>query len=889
MSFDLEKSIAAWRRPYEVNSAFSEDDLEELENNLRDRIEDIIRKGGSEEEAYRMAIKRIGSLGKTEQEYKKVYWGKVKRERRLKDELILNISMIKNYLIIAVRNVFRNLGYTVISVFGLAVGMSACLLIGLYVGDELSFDDFHTGAERIHTIGVDNNYFGRSMATPYPLASLLEEHLPSVEHAVRTFGRGSIIVSRPDRSLEAGRMMLLVDTSFLQVFDFPLVQGNSDIALAGPNAVVITESMAQDFFGDDDPMGKILQVELRDSVHTLMVHGVAEDVPKNSTIQFDFLAPLSLLSADLRDEASWGRRMFLTYALLNQPIPADTLAAQAERAAQALLLDTDREPPSLFSFPLTQLYLSDQHSTEGFRGQQRYLYVFGSIALLILLIASINYVNLVTAQAQRRAREVGVRKTMGGRRGQLAGQFLSESLLLVMAALVLALGLMAVALPVFNDSFGTELRLLGGGHGLLLAGLAVSMLLVGITAGGYPAFVLSRFQPSSVLRGASSATTGGGGWLRRGLVVLQFTLSAAIIVGTMVVHQQLGYMQTKNLGFDGEQVVVVNLPGEIGSANPAVVKEQLLQHPAVEGVTLANVMPGHAGVVLGMSPGDISAEVNTTLELFSWLPVNTDSAFMETLGIRLIAGQTFGSYSGAKPGVLINELAARQLGWSPEEAVGKPFWVDNGGEGVVAGVVRNFHHTSLREEIKPVVISISDQDDREYAAVKLASHDIQAGMDHVRQALGALAPDAALDYQFLDDKFDAMYRSEERLSQIFASFAGIAIFIACLGLLGLAAYAAQRRSKEIGIRKVMGASLANIISLLSKEFAALLVVALAIGMPLAYVLMQRWLEDFAFRTTVNGWTFVMTAFIVIMIAGSSVSVHAIRAARTNPAHALRNE
>lgn len=889
MSFDLEKSIAAWRRPYEVNAAFSDEDLEELENHLRDRIEDAMGKGQSEEDAFWIAIRRIGSLSVSEQEYKKVYWGKVKRERRLQDELFIKLSMIKNYLTIGLRNLQRNLSYTIINVLGLAVGMAACLLIGLYVGDELSYDDFHAKGNRIHMMGVDNSYFGRSMATPYPLASMMEASLPAVEHALRTVWRGDIPVQRPGQAMQAGRQLLFADSTFFQVFDFPLIRGHGNDVLNRPDGVVIIESTARDLFGGSDPMGEVLLVDVQDSTYTLTVHGLIEDVPKNSTIQFDVLVPLSLLEANQRDPEAWGRRMFLTYALLNQPLSPDVLAAQTQRAAEAALGDADREPPSFFSIPLTELYLSDLHSTEGFRGQQRYLYIFGSVALFILLIAAINYVNLVTAQAQRRAKEVGVRKTMGSGRGQLAFQFLSESFLIIMMALVMALGLTVLVLPVFNASFGTELTLFGGGHGFWLAGLSGVMLLAGIAAGGYPAFVLSRFRPARVLRGAASGVASGGGWLRRGLVILQFTLSAAIIVGTIVVYQQLAFMQQKNLGFDGDQVVVVNLDRTGVTAGRATVKEQLRRHPAVENVSLTNIVPAYAGLVVGLPPADVSPEANTERELFSWVPINTDSAFVETLGLELVAGRSFGPSAGATSEVLINELAARELGWSPGEAVGKPFQLEHRGAGAVVGVVKNFHHTSLREEMMPVVISISDEENQEWAAVKLATSDIRAGIEHIHQTMDALVSGAALDYQFLDDRFDAMYRSEERLSQIFTAFAGIAIFISCLGLLGLAAYAAQRRTKEIGIRKVMGASLANIISLLSKEFAALLAVALVIGMPIAYWAMQRWLEDFAFRTSVSGWTFVFTALIVITIAGSSVSMLALRAAHKDPADALRYE
>jgi putative ABC transport system permease protein len=796
--------------------------------------------------------------------------------------------MLRNYLTIALRNIRQRAGYTAINVFGLAVGMAACLLIGLYVGDELSYDTFHDRADRIYVMGTESNFFGQSIATSYPVAATLEGDLPAVERAVRTVSRGDVRVRRATNTMESERRLVLADSAFFRVFDFALVRGDRSSVLNAPDAAVITESMARDFFGDEDPMGQSLTVELRDTTHAVTVRGVAADVPDNSTVQFDLVAPTRLLDADRRDPTGWGMRMYTTYALLGQPLPADTLAAQAERAAAARLSDAAREPPSLFSIPLPELYLSDQYNTEGFRGQQRYLYIFGSVALFILLIAAINYVNLVTAQAQQRAKEVGVRKTMGAGRGQLARQFLSESVLVSGAALVLALVLSALALPVFNGSFGTELSLLNGGSGPLLAGLAAAMLGIGVLAGAYPAFVLARFQPVRVLRGASGTTTGGGGWLRRGLVVLQFALSAALIVGTIVVHQQLDFMQTKSLGFDGEQVAVVNLPWRTMAASQVTAKQQLLQHPSVQQVSLANAMPAHANMRVGQDVESVSSEAHSDQEVFSWVPINTDSAFAETLSLRFVSGRSFAS-GGSRPEVLINEAAARALGWAPEEAVGKPIRAGRGGDGTVAGVVENFHLASLREEIMPVLITIGDPSETGLAAVKLAADGIQAGMDHVRSTMAALAPDAELEVQFLDDEFDAMYQSEERLSQIFTAFAGIAILIACLGLLGLAAYAAQRRTKEIGIRKALGASLTSIIGLLSKEFAALVAVALALGMPVAYWAMQRWLEDFAFRTSVSGWTFVGTALVALVIAGASVSVHAIRAARTDPAKALRSE
>jgi putative ABC transport system permease protein len=492
---------------------------------------------------------------------------------------------------------------------------------------------------------------------------------------------------------------------------------------------------------------------------------------------------------------------------------------------------------------------------------------------------------------------VGVRKALGARRTQLAGQFLSESMLVSAAAFVLALGVAAAMLPVFNTSFGTELALFDGANGPLLAGLSACVLVIGVLAGGYPAFVLSRFQPVRVLRGTAASVASGGGWLRRGLVVVQFAISAGLIVSTVVVHQQLNYVQSKNLGFDGDQVVAVELQREGMTADGATVKQQLLQHPSVQRVSLASSMPAHVGMRLGLEPDDVAPEASTEKEVFTWSPISADFSFVETLGLKLVAGRSFDRERGADAGgsFLLNEAAVRDLGWTPEEAVGKAFSFGSDDAGQVIGVVKNFHITSLREEIIPVSISVGDGSEigwgsgRGWVAAKLAPEGVQAGLEHIRSTFETLAPDAAFEYQFLDDTFDAMYRSEERLSNIFTAFAGIAILIACMGLFGLAAFAAERRTKEIGIRKAMGASLADIVGLLSKEFAALVAVALCIGMPAAYWGMDRWLEDFAYRMGIGPTTFVVTALVALVIAGLTVSYHALRAAHADPATALRAE
>jgi putative ABC transport system permease protein len=791
--------------------------------------------------------------------------------------------MVRNYLTIALRNLRRNLGYTVINLVGLAVGMGACLLIGLYVGEELSYDDFHAAAPRIHVLGIDNEYFGRGTATSYPLASALKSQLPLVDRAVRTYEVPGAPVRTAGGAIENERRLLLADPAFFEVFDFPVVRGDAEAALRAPDGVVLTASTARTFFGGDDPIGQTLAVEVEDSTHMLTVRGVAENVPEHSTLQFALVAPTDLLPAEERGSGSWGRRMFRTYALLGRAAPPDTVAARAERVVRTQA--RDRLPDrTYFSVPLPELYLSSEHSAEGFRGQWRYLYIFGAIAIFILLIAAINYVNLATAQATQRAREVGVRKAVGAGRGQLARQFIGESVLLSAAALGLGLGFAAATIPAFNAVFGTSISILG--DGALLTGLSAVAFVIGTAAGIYPAIILTRFRPTQVLRDASRTTTGGGGWLRRGLVVVQFSISIALLAGTIVVYQQLGYVQSKPLGFDAGQVAALSLGEDVSVTNEALHRE-LRAHPGVRAVSVANALPARLGVRIGRDPDQISDEAETEKDRFRWVPITADTTLAETLGLRFIAGKDLGSAGGPRR-VLLNEAAARGMGWTPAEAVGKPFQAGRE-TGRVAGVVENFHVSSLHEEIWPVVITEGEPERRRLVAVKFASESVRSGVEHVRQVLAGLAPEDEFDYRFFDEEFDAMYRSEERLGQVVTAFAGIAILIACLGLFALAAHTAGRRRKEIGIRKVLGATRTNIVALLSREFLLLVALASVVGAPVAYLAMDRWLRDFAYRIDLSPVFFLGASALAMTIALATISVQALRAARTDPAATLRHE
>ena len=802
--------------------------------------------------------------------------------------------MVRNYLTIALRNLRRHKVYTAINVLGLAVGMAACLLIGLYVEDELSYDDFHAAADRIVAVGMQSDFFGTSRNTPYPLAATLTSDVPLVQTTVRTTGDASERTVRyAPESYEQPVQVLTADSTFFDVFSFPLVRGNAGTVLDAPNQAVLTTSTAETFFGTADPMGRTLTVEIRGEPINLTIAGVARDVPTNSTIQFEMVVPMSAYPLTDQQRRSWGTLMFHTYAQLHQPAPADTLSDAMMRAAAPHI---ERFPFTFSALPLTNLYLSDFVSGSSFSGQWSYSYLFGSIALLILLIAAINYVNLVTAQAEQRAGEVGVRKTMGARRSQVMRQFLGETALVSGVALVIALVLVVATLPGFNALFEKELTLWAARHLWALLGLAGFILVVTVAAGAYPAFVLSGFQPVRVLRGASGSTTTRGGWLRKGLVVTQFAVSAGLILGTIVIYQQLHYVQTKNLGFDGEQVVTVDL-GAVRSERQRAVRQEVLGHPDVRQATIGDAMPGGFNTRFSQTAESISPAESTDTEKVELRPAKVDAKYVETLGLELVAGRSFSPErrTDRTQAYILNEAAARAMGWTPTSAVGKPFRFGRGEdapEGSVIGVVENFHVESLKTEIAPVVLQMEGErfsSSGGILAAKLSPTGIRAGMDHIESVFTKAVPEASFTYTFLDDTFDDMYRSETRLAWIFTMFAGIAIVIACMGLFGLAAFAAERRTKEIGIRKALGASLADVVSLLSKEFAVLVVVALVVGAPLAYWGMQRWLQDFAYRIEVGPWAFVGTAVVALLIAGGTVSYHALRAAQTDPATALRYE
>jgi putative ABC transport system permease protein len=771
-----------------------------------------------------------------------------------------------------------------INVGGLAVAFATCLLIGLYLHTELRYDQFHEKSDRIVAAKTLSDAFGETRSTPWALGTTLDEHSPRVEAVVRLRDSREFPLRRTSTEKPTSVQRLRAEPGFFDIFTFPALHGDASAALAQPGSVLITQETARRLFEDPDPRGETLL--LGEDEEEVTVRAVLKSPPSTSSITFDVVQPLG----DPIDPTGWRSLNYQTYLLFDRPMTADAASQHIRQVTDA---QKEERAPAFGAIALPDLYLSSLYSAEGFRGQMRYLYVFGTAALLVLLVAGINYVNLATVQGARRARDIAVRKTMGATAGRLARQLLSESVALAWLAGAVALGLATAVLPAFNGLMETNIALLD--TPLRIAGLLwACSTVVGLLAGAYPAGILARSRASRVLQRHGRTTTHGNGWLHRGLVVLQFAVSVVLIGGTVVLYQQLQYVQTKDLGFQEEQVATLSLPPE-ARLQAATVRDNLTAHASVKNATVATGFPAHSSVYLGLAPTRWSpaAQVETD-ETVTFLPFVVDAHYAETLGLEVVAGRTFDRDRPAdlRTGVLLNEAAARRLGWTPEEAVGQPFSARFEEPREVLGVVRNFHVESLREEVKPVVFTGTDMPGvsvPRQMAVRFAGGQIARGVDHVESVIAGVDASAAVNLTFLDDTFDAMYRSEQRLGRLFAGFAVIAIVIACLGLYGLAAHAVEQRTKEIGIRKALGASIRNVVALVSREYAVLVGVALAAGVPVAYLLMQQWLAEFAYRIHPGVFTFGVTALLAVAVAALGVGGQAVRAATLDPVTALRDE
>ncbi len=784
--------------------------------------------------------------------------------------------MVRHYLTVALRALRRHPGYALLNIAGLAVGVACCLFLLLFVQDELSYDRYHDDAEQVFRIHAE--FDDREIAlTPPMVASLLEAELPAVEVATRLDERGGLV--RVDGQAFEGDAFYAATPSFFEVLTHTFVAGDPATALARPNTVVLTASTAQRYFGDANPIGRIIS---RNDAQDLEVTGVIEDVPSASHYQFDLVASMAPFDGD----PVWSNANDYTYVRTRDVASASAL--QGQLTALIARLEADEQYPwTLLAMPLTDIHL---HSTAEYEmdagGSITVVYGFATVALLILLIACINYMNLATARAAQRAEEVGLRKSLGAHRGQLIAQFYGESALLTLGGIVLALTLLGLGMPWFNDLSGKSLTLGGVADPVILALLAGIFALVSVVAGSYPAFHLSGFDPVRALRGATSPGSGPSR-LRQGLVVLQFGISAVLIAGTLVVLSQLRYLSEQDLGFDKEHVVVLPLAdATLQQAYPAM-EEAIRQSPNVVSVAAVNQIPGELGWTSQMqrSPSDDP-------EAFFYVKgMPADAAVADALDLEVVAGEAFPASISAPDSTnfqfLINESAARQLGWTPEEAVGQTVRVDSR-RGEVRGVLGDFHFQSMHAAIEPLAIWY--EPDAVYnLTARLAPGQTEAGMDDLEAVWGQFASHRPFSYRFMDDVYDGLYRSEQRLGQIVSVFAFLAIFVACLGLFGLAAFTAQQRTKEIGVRKVLGATVLNLVALLTKDFVVLVAVAFVVAVPLTWIGVSRWLDGFAYHIVLGPVPFLAAGTLLLVIALATVSTQALRAATADPVRALRSD
>lgn len=801
--------------------------------------------------------------------------------------------MFKNYFKISWRNLQKNKLYTFVNITGLTVGIASCILIGLYVSQELSYDKFHNKADRIVRITMQyaNEGVTQYVATTGTKAGpQLQRTFPSITAFTRTvqytpvISVGSKVFNEPH--------FLFADSAFFNIFTFPLVKGDPATVLAAPNQVVITETMAKKYFGSNDPIGKTLKIN---NGKDYTITGIAKDAPENSQIQFNFVASFSSMRVSRQE--IWWTANYITYLLLAHPRDLEPVQRQVtaymatDRIRQETRLEEHDTHLSFNLEPLTRIHLHSALDGLEPNGSITYVYILSAIALLILVIACVNYTNLATAQAQGRTGEISIRKVLGAGKGQLFRQYLGESFILTVIALLLATVLSIQLLPLFNQVANKSLSSSSLLSPLPILALLLLGVIVSLLAGAYPAFVLSNIRLMSILRAGFRLSSSGGN-LRKSLIVVQFVISVFLMISTMVILQQLSFIQNKKLGFDKDHVLVLPAAGEEIHNSYDAVKAAARQAPQVISIGGASGTPTYV-----QWTDDLTAMTGTGKRTFSIKAIPCDADLVTTLGIQIIAGTNFNpadmhlldtsnDYKNFRHSFMLNESAIKALGWTPEQAIGKT--VTKGSPGIVRAVVKDFHFSSMHEAIGPLVLFQDTQwISRMY--VKVSGKDLPGTITRLQTIWKEYAPHQPFEYHFLDEDYNALYKTEARTGQLLGTFSLTAILLACLGLFALAAYTTAQRTKEIGIRKVLGASLASLTGLLSKDFLKLVAIASLIALPMSWWAMNRWLQDFVYHITLSWWLFAIVILLALLIALVTVSVQAIRAGLANPVKSLKTE
>lgn len=806
--------------------------------------------------------------------------------------------MFKNYLKTAIRNLVRYKGFTFINVLGLTIGITGCLVIGLFVWDELQYDRFGKNYEsvyRFYTHRTVNSINSRAAVVPPMFATYTKQQYPEVENTLRimmTDGRRLLEVGDKRGYEEKG---LLVEPGFFEFFPIKLIHGDPKTALADPNSVVISEDIAKRYFGKENPVGKTLLV----NKSSMAVRGVMAKLPEHFHLEVNYLIPLAAAQLPKERMESWQWQQFYTYVKLKPGTDAGALQAKFQEAIKKevspRLQGGINYLPYLQELKNIHLQSADFEYDIAVRGNENYVKGLSIIALFVLVIACFNFINLATARSLRRAKEIGVRKVVGAERRQLIIQFTGETILLALIAVILSIVATMLIIPVLNNFTGKHISFNPVTNPLLGLTILGSGIVVGILAGIYPALVLSGFQPVKVLKGLKMQGGGSRGisWLRQGLVVIQFALSALLIICATVVYRQMNYLHNKDLGFNNEQIIYFRINGGVND-NLSAFKEELRRHSNIISVTSGYGLPGDQfagdGVIIPTKDGD--KRFGSTLFI-------GDYDYVKTLGIQVIAGRDFSRNvsTDKNEAFIINETAVKEFGFgTPEQALGQRVhwekWLPDSlnpvKKGRVIGVIKDFHYKSLHEKVAATVIQMYDSVEFKVAA-KMKTADIRNTLAYVDKTWKKFNTEFPLDYKFMDATYGAMYEAEDKLSRLLTIFTFLAIFVGCMGLFGLAAFNAEQRTKEISIRKVLGASNLSIVQLLTKAFVTPVLIASVISFPVAWWAMNAWLQDFPYRVDFGWWIFGMAALTAMLIALLTVSFQAIKAAIANPVKTLRTE
>ncbi|MEM7297740.1 MAG: ABC transporter permease [Bacteroidota bacterium] len=810
--------------------------------------------------------------------------------------------MLKNYFNVALRNLVKHKFYSLINILGLSIGLTCFLMISLYVVDEISYDNFHSDLESIYRMDFEGALNGSEFITSVssaPAAETMVREYPEVVESVRIRQSGNWLIKKKGTEDNYYQdEVAFVDDNFFQFFDFNLLKGDIEECLKRPNTLVLNSTEANKLFGEEDPIGQIVVI---DNDEDWEVTGVYEDMPFNSHMNFSMM-----FSMESREEAKqkfWMSFNFTTYLKLQEGFDPNVLEAKFPALIEKYIgpeverfmgitmqeFSDSGNRAGFFLFPMKDIHLySDKDGELMANGDIKYVYIFTAIALFILILACINFMNLSTARSAGRAKEVGVRKVMGAHKSQLRKQFLTEAFLITLISIAIAYGLSFLTLNGFNALANKELifgDLFAAEFIFIMIGVLIS---VGFLAGSYPAFFLSKFRPVEVLKGKLNLGLKSGG-LRSTLVVLQFCVSIIMIIGTAIVYQQLSYIQNKKLGFSKEQVVMVHDPWIMGDKAESY-KNEVLQSTLIKNGTLSSFLPvdtqnNNNLWFPGSSP--------TKDESYVFYQARVDHNYINTLDMEILDGRAFSKdFPSDSMAIMVNESLLNHLGW--DDGVGRKLSTYGGSQEdpvvevyTIVGVVKDFHYKSLKNNIEPLLFTLGES--RGYVSFKIDGQNVKESLDFIQGKWNEFAPGQPFQYSFLDDRFNELYETEQKLGQIFGVFAFLAIFIACLGLYGLAAFTAEQRTKEIGVRKVLGASIMSIITLLSKEFLKLVGIAFIVAAPTSYFFMNRWLQDFENRTNINVMVFLMAGILALVIAWVTMSFQSWNAARVNPARSLKDE